>query len=490
MKKKTGLIVTAVFFSVLLIAVLVAYSKIHVYGALCETPPECGKSGSTYHICRLCGKVEYLEALPALSHEFGETVRNIRYETAHAVCARCGEIENREYIPPETIPRLYIEGTPGGTLIPVVFRYVDGAEEQSGFAQVSVNGSIDRVGEKPDYNLSLYTDNTYSEAASLNFGTVIGETSALTLHADYLDASGGAVNLAVAALWENTVKTRKNIDRHLETLPHLGADAGKPILLYTNGNFKGIYTLSLPDNGEMFGLHGDNGDGLLYTYTLFGKAPYSVTADGVSVPVTVKHPSNGDEAKKYTDSFQRMLNFAETASESDFADRIERYLDTDAVMDYMIYLYVTDAQGHELLKCNYVTYDGQKWIPSPYAVENAFQFNENSRDDATLLPSGTGDEARSGLSFTLFDRILRHYGDRIFARYHELRSTVLSNESMAETFAACRAALTEEILNAEFEEYPNRARNQAPATLDAAWFSSELSALDAYFGFDSNASAA
>lgn len=481
MKKQLLTAFLAVLLAILLIFTITTVSDTHIYGEIRQTEATCGEEGRMYRTCILCGKVEYGEVVPAVPHDFGETINRIRYETAYAECSRCKATEERPYTPPDGIARLYIEGTPGGTVIPVSFRYVDGEEERSGFAEVRVNGSIDRVAEKPDYDFSLYSDGGFSVPAEFFFGDEVGTVSALTLRANYYDLSGGAWNLGLASLWENVSASRENLDPNIAALPHLGAESGKPILFYTNGNFKGVYTLCTPDDESLYGLNDGRGGAVLYTHTLFGDAPYTVSADGNDIPVTAIAPN---EADAYIESFQSMLDFAASVDEQIFADGIGTYLDIDAMIDYMAYLYALDLRTHDKLFCRFITYDGKKWIPSPYALDDGLGRGaayDKNYPEAALTPSVTEDGISSGLSLSLYDRIWAHFSDRIAARYLALRSDVLSDGAVAAAMENKIEGIPEEALNAEFEEYPDKNRFGNPITQVRADSLSESFAADAFF---------
>ena len=482
MKKKSIILSLIILLGVLLLFGVLFLSTTHIYGEVKQTALTCGEEGRTYRTCLLCGKVEYGDSVSPLPHAFGETVRSIRYETAYVECSRCKKIEQRPYEAPKGIARLYIVGTPGGTVIPVSFRYVEENGEQNGYAKVSVNPSIERVEEKPDYDMIFYHDDAFSVNGEYYFGEEIGTTSAVALRAAYYDRSGGAWNLALSSLWERMVETRENREANLDALSHKGAEYGKPILLYTNGNFKGIYTLCAPDDGSLFGLNDEKQGAVLYTYTRFGVAEHSVTADGNEIPVTIIYPKeNGDE---YVKSFQNMLDFAKNANDAEFTRKIGRYLDVDAMIDYMVYLYVLDLRVHDTRYCHFVTYDGKEWIPSPYALDDGLgrgAYYYRNYPQKPLSPYKEDDTVYSGMALSLYDRFMRCFSDEITARYCFLRADVLSNESILEALEAQVARIPEEVLKAEYEEYPAKNRYGSYVCTITAESLSDLSAADDFF---------
>ena len=134
--------------------------------------------------------------------------------------------------------------------------------------------------------------------------------------------------------------------------------------------------------------------------------------------------------------------------------------------------------------CRFITYDGKKWIPSPYALDDGLGRGaayDKNYPEAALTPSVTEDGISSGLSLSLYDRIFAHFSDRIAARYLALRSDVLSDGAVAAAIESKIESISEEALSAEFEEYPDKNRFGSPITQVRADSLGESFAADAFF---------
>ena len=150
----------------------------------------------------------------------------------------------------------------------------------------------------------------------------------------------------------------------------------------------------------------------------------------------------------------------------------------------MAYLYALDLRTHDKQFCRFITYDGKKWIPSPYALDDGLGRGaayDKNYPEAALTPSVTEDGISSGLSLSLYDRIWAHFSDRIATRYLALRSGALSNDAVAAAMENKIKGIPEEALNAEFEEYPDKNRFGNPITQVRADSLSENFAADAFF---------
>lgn len=141
-----------------------------------------------------------------------------------------------------------------------------------------------------------------------------------------------------------------------------------------------------------------------------------------------------DDEELPFDSMNRLIRFVVDNDGENFKNGIGDYLDVDSAIDYLItayYLGLTDNFNKNVLL---LTYDGQKWIVSLYDLDTAFGLAfDGSKIFKTdyQAPSVKGDGTiDSGTDNLLWDRILNNYSDEIKARYAELKSTVLVNDSV------------------------------------------------------------
>lgn len=465
--------------------VLLVLSNRHVYSEWTTVPSTCSQGGFSYRTCKLCGEIQYREKEPVLPHEYGEPVNQIRYETAYVECVRCGYRESCPYTPPEGIPRLYIEGTPAGVVIPVTFRYVDGTEEQTGYADIKIDASVERLKNKVNYDVTLFSDAGHTVPGMFVLRDTVGTVSAFTLKAEYYDLSG-IRNLAASRLWEQVSASREEKDRKIADLPHGGADAGYPILFYTNGNFKGLYTLCLANEGSLFNMSGGGREMLLYTYPEFRRADFFVDmGDNFSVPVKVLLPE-GEAVSAAEKSFGDCLDFISASDDASFIRRAEQYLDVDAAIDYLLCLYALGADDNRGLYCNWVTYNGKKWIPSMYNLTATFgmdSYGQSVSPDKTLLPSMEQEKVGSSTGVLLFDRLLQCFPDRVAQRYVFLREDILSDENVAAVMAEFSESIPPAVLEAEKEEYPDKQLLNAGSRAEelVTWFKQKTELLDGVF---------
>lgn len=470
-----------VFLVLILLAIVAAgqyiVTNVHLYGEIKQSEEICGQNRYTYRLCKICGKVSYQKNDEMVPHDYGETVNDIRFESAYATCTRCGHIERRNYTVPANIPRLYIEGTPDYPVSYATVTYEDQNGTQDFFAALRIARSGMRTREKDSYDVTLYSDDSYTDEVLGNFGAEVESTSVFTLKSEWSDATK-IRNLAASELWEQTVMTRTSLPTAVESLSHLGADCGYPVLLYTNGNFKGIYDLCLGNDRSMFGFSERTNGALFYTYTDLGESDLTVDTPNGELPITVVHPTDVTRQGRYVESFVNLFDFAESADDRHFTQNIGRYLDVDAAIDYLIALYVFDLPDNAASYCNWVTYDGRKWLPSLYNLSDAYA-NEENRE--TLAPSVIDDRIDSGTGLALYDKLLSCYSSRVAERYAALRDGVLSQKNIRTVLRKQADRISSEVYDAECAEYATE--GQSPADF-ADTFELHLEKVDAYFGYE------
>lgn len=456
-----------------------AVKRVHIYGAESYSEAACGEEAYTYRICKICGKVSYENTSQIIPHEFGETVNEIRFETAYAACMRCGYTEKREYQAPTDIPRIYVVGDPTYPVSYATMTYVDNEGTQTAFAAMRIGRSADRTQEKDSYDVTLYADGEFIEEAVCSFGAEVGSTSRFTLNAEWWDP-GKIANLAASELWEQAVMTRTSLPKTLRSLSHLGADCGYPVLLYTNGNFKGVYDLCLANDRSLFGFSERESGAFFYTYPDLGDAAFTVETENADIPVTVVHPSEESGRNRYIQNFRYLFELAETSNDRRFTQNIGRYLDVDAAIDYLIALYVFDLPDNATYYCNWVTYDGRKWIPSLYHLTDAFA-KENEQNG--FVPTATDEGVDSGTGLALYDKLLSCYSERFAERYAALRDGVFSEENIRTVLKKQAEKISRDVYTAECDEYAEYGNDEVFPADFADNFALHLEKIDEYFGY-------
>lgn len=448
---------------------------------------DCTEDEYRYRICSICGEVEYEYYRPASGHIFSSWYDDMRFEKRYAICEKCGaEIEDGIYEPPSNFSRFYIYGTPNASVIPVEFIYAGINNDLSGYAKVSFDANESNDYYKKSYDLEIYSDSNFTEALNADFGEGVSGFSVYTLKSEYADKSS-VRNLCASELWRMVTESRDDLDENISQLMYLGADHGFPMLLYTNGNFKGIYNFCLPNDEKLFGLSENEGEALIYSYTNYGNLDFSYSAsEDNTVGCTVIFPKSEQGKSSAENSFKNFMSFVNSCTDEELLEKLPDYLDINAAIDYLICVYLFGADNNSVNFCNWVTYDGNKWIPSMYNLTYTFGIDKSGSSvkcEDTISPYYSDGILHSGTDAVLWEKLCRNYEDRILERYWFIRENVLNSDTVSEVFQRYISMIPEETYEAELEEYPSKKDYSGVSETIGitSWFEEKSGILDSVF---------
>lgn len=437
-----------------------ACSHRHSFGDIKTTEPTCTLNGYQYKICSSCKEVEYVESVSALGHKVDEYFNDIRFQTSYGYCTECDiKLSDGEYEPPKGIDRLYIQGIPDGTMIPVDVTYFDGETQYKIYGSISKDGNESNAYSKKDYDIYLFANDDRTEPFVMNPDASLSPYDKYALKSEYADKSASR-NLTASAIWSAVTATRNKIDKNLAQLPGYGADAGFPVLFYTNNNYKGIYNLCKPNDESLFGIDNPETQALIYTFPFFGTFDfrYQKSSDGF-VPCQVIYPKDEEKMQSAKQRFLDFSDFVLNCDDAEFKEQIEKMLDVDAAIDYLICVYAFGADLNVDLFCNWVTYDGKKWIPSMYNLTHTFgikQTGEYVSANDSVKPSFSDGKLSSGTDNALWEKLCRNFSKEIIERYTFLRQSVLNPDNIKAVFESNALKISEEVYLSEFDEYPEK----------------------------------
>ena len=469
--------------------------------------PNCEEEGEELFICSVCDD-EKTEVLP-ISHASGEwvIVTQATALTAGSKLLRCSSCKaelRTERIAPdvESMPIIYLEGeyekaTAAKNEVDMIVTYVgpDG-EEFEAYATIKVQGSSSAAYDKKNYTIKLYKDEDHDSKFKYDFGW--GKESKYVMKANWVDFSQ-ARNVVSCRLWGNIVTSRKtseNQQRLAALSTNGGAIDGFPIAVYMNGVFHGLYTMNVPKDEWMFGMGEKDENGNKSTTEALIAADDWNHTDFYSFIEGFKEDSAGDlmainggwELRYYggddyawvAESFDALIKFCQDNDGDAFKAGIANYLDVDAAIDYVIFMYANSMRDNASKNMLWATYDGKTWIPSVYDQDGTFgQVWDGVRfQNANLdLPSvkngridvgiGYGPSGNNVPKFILWDRIWNTFTAEILARYAELRLGALSTENMINEFKSFEALIPESMFDADLERWQ--------ASRDSWWAGKKMS---------------
>ena len=153
---------------------------------------------------------------------------------------------------------------------------------------------------------------------------------------------------------------------------------------------------------------------------------------------------------------------------------------------------MSDNSAKNILWC---TYDGKVWFPSVYDQDGTFGMVWDGYRVAppnVMFPvidqnGRAEDNIADANSNILWNRLLNVFPDKIYARYRELRESVLSEENVISVWETFLSDIPESLFDADFEKWPHEKLNNGTAwttyrkfDIDYIkdWYPKRLSCLD------------
>ena len=318
----------------------------------------------------------------------------------------------------------------------VTLEYVYG--ERSGNCTLKWQGNSSLSYPKKNYTIKF--DNAFEAAAGW------GEQKKYCLKANFMEFSHSR-NICSARLWGQIVKSRKNKDSRLESLPNYGAVDGFPIVIVINDKYEGLYTFNIPKDAWMFGMGSGAREAILcadYSDQSSQGTRFNseVVCDGSDFEI--EYVPDKNNAAWAVESINTLIRAVMASDGTDIDTVIAKYVDIDSAIDYL--LFTPLVQGCDMLVKNYIlaTYDGVKWFFSAYDMDSTFGLSWHAGYygdvNGKAFNPAAGDEydewpvVSSMATHKLFKLLIENKSDAIKARYAELRAGAMSEANVAHEF--------------------------------------------------------
>lgn len=321
------------------------------------------------------------------------------------------------------IPKLYLEGDISKMESKedersISFRYKDGTQTVSGFAEIKVQGTSSLAYEKKNYTLKFYEDAEHEDKLKIDVGW--GPQSKYCMKANWIDRTH-ARNVVTAKL-AGQMQEKYGL---LTEAPNNGAIDGFPVEIYSNGKFLGLYTFNIPKDAWQFAMDEDNPDHIVIGgEDWFDSNLFKAMPDFEAWEVEV-----GEANDATLEKMNRLFDFVINSSDEDFKENFTEYLNLDSALNYYVMsdiAYLSDNRGKNML---IATYDGMEWYLSLYDLDTSWGTYWNG--------SKLYDYEEKLVKMTksnLFVRMEENFGKELAERYFELRSDLLSNENVLREF--------------------------------------------------------
>ena len=347
------------------------------------------------------------------------------------------------------IPSVYLEGTLPIDKTETVMRYTFESETQifEGYCKIKCQGSTSLEYAKKNFTIKTFTDSECTQKAKFRFRNWKAKNK-FCYKANWIDFTH-ARNIVCARLWGEMLESRSNYESlpaELKTAPNHGAIDGFFVKIYVNGVYYGRYTLNIPKDAWMANLDETNANhAMVMSETCFDSGIFrsTVLLDG-SDWTDELHDTVPENIKT---RWNEVIRFINEASDEEFYNNIDNYIDIQSVIDYDVFCVVLcgiDSFGKNQM---FLTYDGQKWYMSVYDLDSMLGLQWNGSE---LLPANYPRGAFTDLNRNLLmNRVEKLFGKEIAARYREVSQRELSVEHICSSFEEFMADCPQELVEAD-----------------------------------------
>ena len=347
------------------------------------------------------------------------------------------------------IPSVYLEGTLPIDKTETVMRYTFESETQifEGYCKIKCQGSTSLGYAKKNFTIKTFTDSECTQKAKFRFRNWKAKNK-FCYKANWIDFTH-ARNIVCARLWGEMLESRSNYESlptELKTAPNHGAIDGFFVKMYVNGVYYGRYTLNIPKDAWMANLDETNANhAMVMSETCFDSGIFrsTVLLEG-SDWTDELHDTVPENIKT---RWNEVIRFINEASDEEFYNNIDNYIDIQSVIDYDVFCVVLcgiDSFGKNQM---FLTYDGQKWYMSVYDLDSMLGLQWNGSE---LLPANYPRGAFTDLNRNLLmNRVEKLFGKEIAARYREVSQRELSVEHICSSFEEFMADCPQELVEAD-----------------------------------------
>ena len=365
------------------------------------------------------------------------------------------------------IPEVYFNGDTSNmskkTAVDLTIRVKINNFEWTGVSNTKWQGSSSLAYDKKNFTIKLYEDSTKVNKQKFDFNDW-GKQNKFCLKANYIDHSH-ARNIVSARIWSEIVASRSDysdLPEELRMSPNNCEIDGFPIKVYINGTYQGIYTWNIPKDAWMFNMDENNSNHAVLCAEVNNND--SGTTNENKLAVEFRHEAKIDGADwsleipdtlstNIKTSFNNLINFIMTSTDSQFKYNIERYLDIQSAIDYYIFAYFggfIDSLGKNVIM---MTYNGTKWFASMYDMDSTWGlFYTGTQIINSNIQCPEGYQETNSL---LWQRIEKVFAKEIKERYSQLRSSILNVDHITNMFNNFMNIIGSDLYAKDLEVYPN-----------------------------------
>ena len=267
------------------------------------------------------------------------------------------------------LPRVYLTGSTvdmgKDSPVKMAFKFVDAEQTITGWADVEWQGNTSLVFPIKNYGIDLYEDEAMETEMDISVLPHMA-TDSYHLKANYIDPSN-TKNVAGARLFKYMCDT---VGLTFPNSARCVVD-GRPIEVYLNGKFNGIYTFNYKQSKSLFGM-GDGDAEFIYRcevgtgWGLFEGTSFP-TKEEFDLIWEARYPK--PEKLTHHDEIQRMLQWVNDATADEFKANIGSYLNLQSCLIYRICGDIMAFRDNSAKNLTVCSWDGLVWYTIPYDMD-------------------------------------------------------------------------------------------------------------------------
>ena len=330
------------------------------------------------------------------------------------------------------------------------------------YIKIKCQGTSSMAYPKKNFTVTLYQDEVRTIPLCITIPGWKIASNKFVLKANYIDHLH-ARNIISARLWSEIVASRPDYDtlpEEFRNSPNNGAVDGFPIIVYTNGSYRGVYTWNIGKDAWQWGMDEDNPNHVL----LCAETNDNGNPDYVDNPCNFRvlwsgvNEQNwsvevGDNNEAVKNSLNALISCVKDTTDEEFRAQIGKFLDVQSAIDYYIFTFA-DCGIDNLAKNMLIgTYDLVKWICGRYDNDSTWGMYW---DGSHFIPATTDcPNGYMNKHSLLWEKIVRTFKSELQERKTFLRNTVLSYANIVSHFERFAAEIGAEAYADDLVAYPD-----------------------------------
>lgn len=342
------------------------------------------------------------------------------------------------------------------------FELIDGTRSVKGYTKSEWQGQSSLDLAKKSYNFKPYADSSMSSKMHLQIAPSMPADTKFVLKAFYSEKTLSLDTIA-NQLAHDLAVSRKTYDKNLAESSFFGQYAGRPVNLYWNGEYAGLYFMRSGSKDKAFHIDEDNPDqfvveGLGESGASMFQADHVTKwndgGNGINMEFEANIPDQLTDAQKT--AFDNFVNFVNTSDNETFKSKISD-ISKEAAIDYIIFYNLmanVDSCGRNL---EYATWDGGKnFTVIPYDFDQTLFNNWDGSNTDRLSDDGFPvKQMRFGsTSNKYFDQIAEAFPDELYSRYQEVRSSIFNSARVVKLYTDYWNSIGQKNYDRELSRWP------------------------------------